>query len=303
MGPGGGAPGGVITLPGGGGDAINASMANSNANTSGANDSSAADKSGASGTVASGGGGEDSSKFPKILLMGLRRSGKSSIQKVVFHKMSPNETLFLESTAQIVKDEVSNSSFVQFAVWDFPGQVDFFDPAFDAEKVFERCGAVVYVVDAQDDYTEAMQRLTQTVQKAFEAKPDIRFEVFIHKVRFFAFASNVTKFFGPQKARISGKKRQPKMLTFFIAFFGRFRVALLFCFFRNFFGKNNYDSKSATFFKKNRALREIHFLAREPSSKSANFARNHEIWSLCLQEGFNDSPNIGLLFYFFKFQI
>jgi Ras-related GTP-binding protein C/D len=50
---------------------------------------------------------------PKILLMGLRRqlfdflnvcrSGKSSIQKVVFHKMSPNETLFLESTTKIVK--------------------------------------------------------------------------------------------------------------------------------------------------------------------------------------------------------
>lgn len=33
----------------------------------------------------------------KILLMGLHRSGKSSIQQVVFHKMSPNETLFLES--------------------------------------------------------------------------------------------------------------------------------------------------------------------------------------------------------------
>ena len=32
------------------------------------------------------------------------RSGKSSIQKVVFHKMSPNETLFLEMTSKIVKD-------------------------------------------------------------------------------------------------------------------------------------------------------------------------------------------------------
>lgn len=32
------------------------------------------------------------------------RSGKSSIQKVVFHKMSPNETLFLESTSKIIKD-------------------------------------------------------------------------------------------------------------------------------------------------------------------------------------------------------
>mmetsp|Transcript_8570 Transcript_8570/g.21642 ORF Transcript_8570/g.21642 Transcript_8570/m.21642 type:complete len:83 (-) Transcript_8570:1061-1309(-) len=41
---------------------------------------------------------------PRILLMGLRKSGKSSIQKVVFHKMSPNETLFLESTAKLVKN-------------------------------------------------------------------------------------------------------------------------------------------------------------------------------------------------------
>ena len=41
---------------------------------------------------------------PRLLLMGLRRSGKSSIQKVVFHKMAPNDTLFLESTNQIVKE-------------------------------------------------------------------------------------------------------------------------------------------------------------------------------------------------------
>lgn len=58
---------------------------------------------------------------PRILLMGLRRSGKSSIQKVVFHKMSPNETLFLESTNKIIKDDINNSSFVQFQIWDFPG--------------------------------------------------------------------------------------------------------------------------------------------------------------------------------------
>ena len=69
------------------------------------------------------GGGGGAEERPKILLMGLRRSGKSSIQKVVFHKMSPNETLFLEATNKIQKDDVSNSSFVQFSIWDFPGQV------------------------------------------------------------------------------------------------------------------------------------------------------------------------------------
>ena len=49
--------------------------------------------------------------------------------------MSPNETLFLESTNKIVKEDVANSSFVQFSIWDFPGQIDFVDPTFDSEKV------------------------------------------------------------------------------------------------------------------------------------------------------------------------
>ena len=42
--------------------------------------------------------------MPTDLSHYLNRSGKSSIQKVVFHKLSPNETLFLESTSKVVKD-------------------------------------------------------------------------------------------------------------------------------------------------------------------------------------------------------
>ncbi|CAK6977393.1 ras-related GTP binding Cb [Scomber scombrus] len=85
---------------------------------------------------------------PRILLMGLRRSGKSSIQKI----------------------------------WDFPGQVDFFDPAFDSEMIFKGAGALIFVIDAQDDYMEALVRLHLTVSRAYKVNPDINFEVFIHKV-------------------------------------------------------------------------------------------------------------------------
>ncbi|XP_076055013.1 ras-related GTP binding C/D isoform X2 [Oratosquilla oratoria] len=123
-----------------------------------------------------------SDQKPKILLMGLRRSGKSSIQKVVFHKMSPNETLFLESTNKIVTGDISNSSFVQFKILDFPGQIDFFEPSFDSEKIFGGQGALVFVIDAQDDYMEALQRLHQTVLRAYKVNPNLHFEVFIHKV-------------------------------------------------------------------------------------------------------------------------
>ncbi|XP_059088039.1 ras-related GTP-binding protein C-like [Tigriopus californicus] len=122
------------------------------------------------------------SKYPKILLMGLRRSGKSSIQKVVFHKMSPNETLFLESTSLIVKEDIANSSFFQFSIWDFPGQIDFFDSTFESEKIFDNCGAIIFVIDAQDDYSEAMATLSETITRAHNVSRDIKFEVFIHKV-------------------------------------------------------------------------------------------------------------------------
>lgn len=129
-----------------------------------------------------GKGAEADENMPKILLMGLRRSGKSSIHKVVFHKMSPTETLFLESTSKIVKEDVTNSSFVQFRVWDFPGQIDIFDPSFNAEAIFGGCGALVFVIDAQDDYLEALSKLNMTVARAYRTNPDIKCEVFIHKV-------------------------------------------------------------------------------------------------------------------------
>ena len=119
---------------------------------------------------------------PRVLLMGARRAGKSSIQKVVFHKMSPHETLFLESTNKIVKNDIANSSFVQFEVWDFPGHVDTASAAVKPELTFGGCGALVWVIDAQDDYSEALSRLQATIVVAHRINPAVVFEVFLHKV-------------------------------------------------------------------------------------------------------------------------
>jgi len=66
--------------------------------------------------------------------------------------MSPNETLFLESTNKIVKEDISNSSFCQFWIFDTPGQIDFFDPAFDCDMIFGGCGTLIFVIDAQASY-------------------------------------------------------------------------------------------------------------------------------------------------------
>ena len=63
--------------------------------------------------------------------------------------MSPNETLFLEATSRVTKDDIAHSSFMQFQVWDFPGQLSFLDEAFDCDAIFGNCGALVFVIDSQ----------------------------------------------------------------------------------------------------------------------------------------------------------
>ncbi|KAH8152462.1 uncharacterized protein LAJ45_03302 [Morchella importuna] len=117
---------------------------------------------------------------PRLLLMGQRRSGKSSISSVVFHKMSPTETLFLESTTRIQKDPIH--SFMDFQVWDFPGQLNFLDPTFDFDHIFGELGALIWVIDAQDEYLDPLSRLHATIIAIQRSYPAINIEVFIHKV-------------------------------------------------------------------------------------------------------------------------
>ena len=145
---------------------------------------------------------------PRILLTGLRRSGKTSIQRVIFTKMQPSQTQFLESTPQLTLNQFSCGSFINFQVQELPGQLHMFSPAhhsgsgqgvqassydddvmssivsggYDMERLLKRCNAVVYIIDAQDDYSESITRLNFIIQLGRRVNPRIRYEVFIHKV-------------------------------------------------------------------------------------------------------------------------
>ncbi|CAG8664841.1 12029_t:CDS:2, partial [Racocetra fulgida] len=48
--------------------------------------------------------------------------------------------------------------------------------------IFGDYGALIFVIDAQDDYIEALNRLHHTVTRAYKVNPELSFEVFIHKV-------------------------------------------------------------------------------------------------------------------------
>ncbi|CAG8471271.1 5670_t:CDS:2 [Ambispora gerdemannii] len=115
---------------------------------------------------------------PRLLIMGLRR-------KVCFCHFLVVGLIFLILSAVSstgVGNQAYRKSFIDFQVWDFPGQIDYFDPAFDSNVIFGEYGALIFVIDAQDDYIEALQRLHQTVTRACRVNPELTFEVFIHKV-------------------------------------------------------------------------------------------------------------------------
>lgn len=124
--------------------------------------------------------------LPKVLLMGLRKSGKSSIQKVVFEGMQPHDSVNLPTTVQPDKSTVHSNDFVNFEVWDFPGQMDPFDRRnachFDVDQLLENCGAIVYVLDCRELIDDARARLLDTICAAFRHNPELCVEVFIHKV-------------------------------------------------------------------------------------------------------------------------
>ena len=67
-------------------------------------------------------------------------------------------------------------------MWDIPGQIDFLEANFDTDSIFSTAGAMVWVLDAQDDYIESVTRLTDTILKLQQLYPDIKYSVFIHKV-------------------------------------------------------------------------------------------------------------------------
>ncbi|ODV79432.1 GTP-binding protein GTR2 [Suhomyces tanzawaensis NRRL Y-17324] len=115
-----------------------------------------------------------------ILLMGLRRGGKSSICKVVFHNMQPLDTLYLESTSKPTTELFS--SLIDLSVMELPGQLNYFEPNYDSERLFSSIGALVYVIDSQDEYLNALTNLSMIVEFAYKVNPKINIEVLIHKI-------------------------------------------------------------------------------------------------------------------------
>ncbi|KAG8925924.1 hypothetical protein FRC03_005652 [Tulasnella sp. 419] len=111
----------------------------------------------------------------KVLVTGMRRSGKSSVQQVVFKNVPPKDTFYIETTTRLTKMNIDSMVALQF--WDCPGSMS-----------IEHLGvpltyfsSIIFVIDIQDDYNYPIAHLVNLIAAAADQHPSVNLEVFVHK--------------------------------------------------------------------------------------------------------------------------
>jgi len=129
-----------------------------------------------------------------IVLLGNKKAGKSSIQKVVFQKMSPNETWFIETTPKVESLQVQNNPYTKLTIRDFPGTFEVNQMNSQEKKYLTNAAVIIYIIDAQDEpYQRVVEKMMQTMVACQGLNPTVIFEVFIHKIDGDMFAHEETK--------------------------------------------------------------------------------------------------------------
>jgi len=136
------------------------------------------------------------SNLPRVILMGPRGAGKTSIQSVVFQKMSPQETESrLAPTQKLENLVVDHTDKCEFTVWDSPGDCNDVSDLEGLDDIILGSTSLVFVMDAQDKpYDRVLQSFKDNVTRAIELNPSINVEMFINKVDEKLFPSDEAKY-------------------------------------------------------------------------------------------------------------
>ncbi|KAL1662270.1 Gtr1/RagA G protein Gtr2 [Schizophyllum commune] len=131
----------------------------------------------------------------KILLVGLRRSGKSSIREVLFADMPPKETFYLEPTMRTRKTVYEHESacnvshieahlltYLDFLPWQLLTCICPCVPPspMHSTMAIQRLRDIISFT-SQDLYTQPIYRLVEWITAATRDAPNLNLEVFVHK--------------------------------------------------------------------------------------------------------------------------
>ncbi|KAF9267913.1 hypothetical protein L218DRAFT_854637 [Marasmius fiardii PR-910] len=114
----------------------------------------------------------------RILLLGLRRYGKSSIHQVLFNNLPPKECFYLDATMRIVKHTYDiKSTIIPLEIWDCPGNIT----VETLGAPLSHFSSLIFVIDIRDLYNQPISKLVEFIMAAYHQNPNINLEVFVHK--------------------------------------------------------------------------------------------------------------------------
>ncbi|CAK5269643.1 unnamed protein product [Mycena citricolor] len=119
--------------------------------------------------------GSPSNARTKLLLLGQRRSGKTSIKEVLFNGLGPKQTFYLESTMRIVKHPYD--TVIPLEIWDCPGNAT----VESLGAPLSQFSALVFVIDIRDLYKQPISKLVEFIVAASHDNPQLLIEIFVHK--------------------------------------------------------------------------------------------------------------------------
>ncbi|PWN29490.1 hypothetical protein BDZ90DRAFT_230360 [Jaminaea rosea] len=131
---------------------------------------------------------------PQILLMGMRRSGKTSLLQVLHHHLPPNDTLYLDSTLRpyattlrpwspvTIWDGITPQAPLTHAAKDGNVLPDVSLPNGGGPLSWNSISSIIWVLDAQDDYLLSLSQLHSLILVAYANNPRVHVHVFLHKM-------------------------------------------------------------------------------------------------------------------------
>ncbi|KAJ2496545.1 GTP-binding protein gtr2 [Coemansia sp. RSA 1972] len=117
----------------------------------------------------------------RVLFMGLPRSGKTSILKVIFEGVLAYDTLSLMPTQQRTEYRLLTG----VTVYDFPGIDDYSDTQYSVMNPEIYAGehtSLVFVIDSQSDIQSSLTTLFTLMRVAQSVNPQLPINVFVNKV-------------------------------------------------------------------------------------------------------------------------
>lgn len=117
-----------------------------------------------------------------IIITGTSQSGKTSIKKVVFEKMSPHESVFNEKTERIENFHVESMGCCKINVTEFPSTYSFDKTNEEDEKYLKTCGVLLFIIDSKESTNKQYDYFKNSILPIFGKYENISLAIFIHKI-------------------------------------------------------------------------------------------------------------------------